>query len=105
MEIEQIEDIDLEQMKKDIEADGNIVSFGLFYDRKAKKMYFVKSGDDGIIDKMVNKAAYSVQAFASVISKIAWRWQKKEGSPHMGPFAPGSKEQELYDAMFGGFKR
>ena len=80
MEIKQIEGIDLEQMKKDIEADENIVSFGLFYDRKAKKMYFVKSGDDGIIDKMVNKAAYSVQAFAGVISKIAWRWQKKESS-------------------------
>ena len=80
MEIEQIQDIDLEQLKKDIEADDNIVSFGIFYDRKRKKMYFVKHGDDGIIDKMVNKAAYSVSGFANVISKIAWRWQKKENT-------------------------
>lgn len=95
MEIEQIQDIDLDQLKKDIEADENIVSFALFYDRRAKKMYFIKSGDDGIIDKMVNKAAYSVQAFADVISKIAWRWQKKESSGANpfgfgGPFNPFS---------------
>lgn len=105
MEIEQIMDIDLGQLKKDIEADENIVSFALFYDRKSKKVYFVKSGDEGIIDKMVNKAAYSMQAFAQTISKIAWRWQKKEGNPHMGPYAPGSKEQDLYDSIFGGFRR
>lgn len=105
MEIEQIMDIDLGQLKKDIEADENIVSFALFYDRKAKKVYFVKSGDEGIIDKMVNKAAYSMQAFAQTISKIAWRWQKKEGNPQMGPYAPGSKEQDLYDSIFGGFRR
>ena len=80
MEIEQIQDIDLEQLKKDIEADENIVSFALFYDRKAKKMYFVKHGDDGIIDKMVNKASYSVQAFANVISKVAWRWNQNKGN-------------------------
>lgn len=97
--------VDIEQVKNDIEADNNIVSFGLFYDRKAKKMYFVKSGDEGIIDKMVNKAAYSVQAFAQTISKIAWRWQSKQTTPHMGPFAPGSKEQKLYDSLFGGFKK
>ena len=97
-------DINLEQLKSDIEADGNIVSFGLFYDRTAKKMYFIKSGDDGIIDKMVNKAAYSVQAFASVIGKIAWRWQQQKDTPHMGPYAPGSKEQKIYAALFGGFK-
>lgn len=101
MEIEQIEDINLEQLKKDIEADDNIVSFALFYDRKAKKMYFVKSGDEGIIDKMVNKAAYSIQAFAATISKIAWRWQQKQGTPHMGPYAPGSKEQDIYDFLKG----
>ena len=106
MEIHQIEDVNLEQLKKDIEADENIVSFALFYDRKAKKMYFVKSGDEGIIDKMVNKAAYSVQAFAATISKIAWRWQKKDNSnATMSPFAPGSKEQDLYDSLFGGFRR
>lgn len=85
MEIEQIQNVDLEQLKKDIEADDNIVSFALFYDRSAKKMYFVKSGDDKIIDKMVNKAAYSVQAFANVISKIAWRWNKNN-SDNSNPF-------------------
>jgi len=79
MEIEQIEDIDLEKLKKDIEADENVVCFALFYDRKGKKMYFVKHGDESIIDKMVNKAAYSVQAFAATISKIAWRWQSGHG--------------------------
>lgn len=97
--------VDIEQVKNDIEADNNIVSFGLFYDRKAKKMYFVKSGDEGIIDKMVNKAAYSVQAFAQTISKIAWRWQPKQTTPHMGPYAPGSKEQDLYDSLFGRFHK
>ena len=97
--------VDIEQVKNDIEADNNIVSFGLFYDRKAKKMYFVKSGDEGIIDKMVNKAAYSVQAFAQTISKIAWRWQKKESNATMSPFAPGSKEQDLYDSLFGRFHK
>ena len=104
MEIELINDIDLEQLKKNIETDDNIVSFALFYDRKRKKMYFVKHGDDGIIDKMVNKAAYSIQAFALTISKIAWRWQKKESNATMSPFAPGSKEQDLYNKLFGGFK-
>ena len=98
-------EIDIEQLKKYIEADDSIVSFGLFYDRKAKKMYCVKSGDEGIIDKMVNKAAYSIQAFAATISKIAWRWQQKQTTPHMGPFAPGSKEQEVYDSLFGGLRR
>ena len=97
--------VDIEQVKNDIEADNNIVSFGLFYDRKAKKMYFVKSGDEGTIDKMVNKAAYSVQAFAQTISKIAWRWQKKESNATMSPFAPGSKEQDLYDSLFGRFHK
>ena len=85
MDIEQIQDIDLEQLKKDIEADDNIVSFALFYDRKAKKMYFVKHGDAGIIDKMVNKASYSVQGFADVISKVAWRWNQNKGS-NTNPF-------------------
>lgn len=90
MEIEQIQDIDLEQLKNDIEQDTNIVSFGLFYDRKAKKMYFVKSGDEGIIDKMVNKAAYSVQGFANVISKIAWRWNQNKSSGGSNPFGFGN---------------
>ena len=80
MEIEQIQDVDLEQLKKDVEADENIVSFALFYDRRAKKMYFIKHGDEGIIDKMVNKAAYSITAFANTISKIAWRWNKSQSS-------------------------
>ena len=93
--------MNIEELKKEIEADDNIVSFSLFYDRKAKKMYFVKSGDNGIIDKMVNKAAYSVLGFANVISKIAWRWQKSDAT--MSRYAPGSKEQELYDAFFKGF--
>lgn len=103
MEIEHIKDVDLEQLKQDVEADDNIVSFGIFYDRKAKKMYFVKSGDQSIIDKMVNKAAYSVQAFADTISKIAWRWASKNNSnSNMSPFAHGSKEQDLYNKLFGG---
>ena len=105
MEIEQIEDINIEQLKRDIEADENIVCFGLFYDRKGKKMVFVKSGSEDIIDKMVNKAAYSVQGFIATISKIAWRWAPKDNSnARMSPFAPGSKEQELYNKFFGGFK-
>ena len=104
MEIEQIGDVDLEKLKENIEADENVVCFALFYDRKGKKMYFVKHGDEGIIDKMVNKAAYSVQAFAATVSKIAWRWQKKESNATMSPFAPGSKEQDLYNSLFGGFK-
>ena len=104
MEIEQIQDINLEQLKKDIEADDNIVSFALFYDRKGKKMYFVKHGDEGIIDKMVNKAAYSVAAFANTISKIAWRWNKndttgKDTSKWADPFY-----NPLTD-IFGRFKK
>lgn len=90
MEIEQIQDIKLEQLKKDIEADDNIVSFALFYDRKEKKMYFVKHGDDSIIDKMVNKAAYSVAAFADTISKIAWRWNQNKNTGKVNPFGFGN---------------
>jgi len=86
MEIEQIMDIDIEKLKQEIEQDENIVSFALFYDRKGKKMYFIKHGDAGIIDKMVNKAAYSVQGFADVISKIAWRWNQNKGSGRSNPF-------------------
>ena len=103
MEIEQIQDIDLEQLKKDIEADENIVSFALFYDRKGKKMYFVKSGDECIIDKMVNKAAYSVQAFANTISKIAWRWAPKDSGNSSNPF--GYDPFNPLGSIFGGFKK
>ena len=93
MVIEQINDIDLEQLKKDVEADDNIVSFGLFYDRKRKKMFFVKHGDEKIIIKMADKAAYSISGFANVIKFIVWRFQKKEsnanpfGDDLFGPFA------------------
>lgn len=92
--------MDVFDLKKEVEVDDNIVSFSLFYDRKAKKMVFIKSGNEEIIDKMVNKAAYSLPEFAKTISKIAWRWQQKDVK--MSKYAPGSKEQELYDLMFGG---
>lgn len=81
-----MKDINIEQLKRDIEADENIVSFGLFYDRKEKKMVFVKSGSEDIIDKMVNKAAYSVQGFIATISKIAWRWAPKNSGQSSNPF-------------------
>lgn len=81
-----MKDINIEQLKRDIEADENIVSFGLFYDRKEKKMVFVKSGSEDIIDKMVNKAAYSVQGFIATTSKIAWRWAPKNSGQSSNPF-------------------
>lgn len=95
--------MDIIRLKEEVEADENIVSFSLFYDRKAKKMVFIKHGDEGIIDKMVNKAAYGMPEFGKTISKIAWRWNQNNSNERMSRFAPGSKEQELYDAFFGGF--
>ncbi len=97
--------MDIIELKEKLEADDNIVSFCVLYDRKAKKIVFAKHGDEGIMDKMINKASYSFPEFAKTISKIAYRWNQNNSNARMSPFAPGSKEQELYDAMFGGFKR
>ena len=100
--------MELEELKsfiEKIEGDENVVSFGLFYDRKSKKMLFTKHGNEEIIDKMVNKASYSLRGFADTISKIAWRWNNNTNSnARMSPFAPGSKEQDLYNSLFGGLK-
>ena len=103
MEIEQIMDVDIEKFKQDVESDDNIVSFALFYDRKAKKMYFIKHGDESIIDKMVNKAAYSVAAFANTISKIAWRWNKNTSGTAGSPFSYDPLDP--LGGLFGRFKK
>lgn len=89
MEIYQMDDIDIENLKRTIEDEENIVSFSLLYDRKKKKMVFIKHGDEAIIDKMVNRAAYSIQGFADTIKKIAWRFVKPQNT-YSNPFGFGN---------------
>lgn len=96
--------IDIEELKQKVEADDNIVSFALFYDRKKKKMVFIKHGNDSIIDKMLDRASYSIHSFAASISKIAWRWTGNR-EPGMDMFAPGSPEQHLFDMFKNGFRK
>lgn len=106
MQIEQMNDIELDQLKKDIESDDNIVAFGLFYDRSRKKMYFVKHGDEGVIDKMVRRAACNVQGFAATISKIAFLWNKNsEGDRGKNPFGYGDNTKNVFNDLFGKFRK
>ena len=105
MEIIQMDDIDIENMKRTIEDEENIVSFSLLYDRKKKKMVFIKHGDEAIIDKMVNRAAYSIQGFADTIKKIAWRFVKPQNT-FSNPFGFGNDPvSRAADDFLRGFKK